>query len=1114
MNRPTSCWLLVAACCCTLGVASTVGAQAVQAQDAADYDEVFFEFRYNRLVDGIITALFDGEGFLLSLQDVLDPLQINLEIDPAAQVASGFYLDEDVRYRIDLANRTAQIGKRRITFAPEDAVVGELGFFVRPALLDTLFQFRTEVDLRSLSVAIDPPQPMPVDAAFARARGRRTIAPLLLVQEDAPLLYNRRRRLLGGAVLGYNLGATVIDGNSFFRFNFDVGAELLGGDIRGSVQGTVNDQAATLGYERIRWRFVPTDNLWLTQVRLGELNSVGLRPFSYVGVSLANNPIGIRRVFATYPVEGFAEPEWEVELYINNQLIGFTKADETGYYRFRVPLAYGTTLYTLRLYGPSGQVVERERRLQVPFTFVPVKRLYYQADLGEATQDGRLLGQMSAAFGVTRWLTNKIGLEFIGEPTDPNALLSAGRAGWQVYNQMTARVGAHHVVGLEVAPQARYMASVNAFFPSLLSYNVQYTRLVTGTIYNIGGTTERLEANASTPFRLAGLPMVARVNGRRNTIRDQHLYSIRSGLTAQLPASLRLLLNYQVGFNEGPGQPIRLNTSLLNTVLTYTIPRQGSHPRWWQGIFLTLDANYDAERQQLNKLGLDASRNLGRHGRLRLGVDYFAPSGEWGAEMQVAFNLPSARTTTIAQAQRGTTTFSQDLIGAIGYDGPNRDFVLEQQNWVGGAAAALRLFVDFNGNDRHDPGEEVIDGAKLRFRQALLQREGSDGIIRVHNLRAYDRYNVNIDRNTIPNPLWVPKVDSFSFVPDPNSFKPIDIPFYVSGIVEGSVLRELDGEIAPVPGLRVRLTEVATGEQRVLPVFRDGQFFEMGLRPGDYLAEVDAAQRALLGVTAAPIPFTVKVTEEGDWVEGVDFVLRPETGTPPPDPPILAEADPDALPTEEAPPAAPDAAQPPAVELPTAAPLPAGEPVTVESLLRARGYRFYEVPATGVQLPTLAEATYGAPQYWVQIWQANQGTVPDPQVVPPGLRLILPPPKPLTPNEQRILDLMGWTLTPLAEAAPADTPTPAEPVAAAPPTELVEENGQTYFVVPPGETSLMNIARKVYGEGRYWPKLWRANREAIPDPHLIEPGQRLRIPPKAPLSRNEQRILDIIHLGA
>jgi LysM repeat protein len=62
------------------------------------------------------------------------------------------------------------------------------------------------------------------------------------------------------------------------------------------------------------------------------------------------------------------------------------------------------------------------------------------------------------------------------------------------------------------------------------------------------------------------------------------------------------------------------------------------------------------------------------------------------------------------------------------------------------------------------------------------------------------------------------------------------------------------------------------------------------------------------------------------------------------------------------------------------------------------------------------------------------------------------------------------------------------------PENIIVETGK-YYIVRRGDT-LSRIAVSEYGNGYWWPMIAAAN-PGIPNPHLIYPGQRLYIPPRA-----------------
>ncbi len=56
---------------------------------------------------------------------------------------------------------------------------------------------------------------------------------------------------------------------------------------------------------------------------------------------------------------------------------------------------------------------------------------------------------------------------------------------------------------------------------------------------------------------------------------------------------------------------------------------------------------------------------------------------------------------------------------------------------------------------------------------------------------------------------------------------------------------------------------------------------------------------------------------------------------------------------------------------------------------------------------------------------------------------------------------------------------------------------------------LWNIAKKpkIYNNPFLWPKIWQGNRDQIKNPDVIHPGQKLKIPPKAKLTKEERSAL-------
>ena len=94
----------------------------------------------------------------------------------------------------------------------------------------------------------------------------------------------------------------------------------------------------------------------------------------------------------------------------------------------------------------------------------------------------------------------------------------------------------------------------------------------------------------------------------------------------------------------------------------------------------------------------------------------------------------------------------------------------------------------------------------------------------------------------------------------------------VSGTVYLSSAQELKGQG------RIIIAIYDEKKQKVAEALSefDGYFSYLGLKPGKYTAKVDVAQMKKLNYQATPAvhPITIKISEEGDIIEGIDFTLK------------------------------------------------------------------------------------------------------------------------------------------------------------------------------------------------------------------------------------------------
>jgi len=130
-----------------------------------------------------------------------------------------------------------------------------------------------------------------------------------------------------------------INGKTDTRLNLALGAMIAGGEMTASLNYN-NYDPFTEKQQYYLWRYVNNDFKPLRQVMAGKIASQAISSIynPVLGVQLTNTPTTYRRSFGSYILSDYTEPGWIVELYVNNVLVDYIKADASGFFKFEVPL--------------------------------------------------------------------------------------------------------------------------------------------------------------------------------------------------------------------------------------------------------------------------------------------------------------------------------------------------------------------------------------------------------------------------------------------------------------------------------------------------------------------------------------------------------------------------------------------------------------------------------------------------------------------------------------------------------------------------------------------------------------------------------------------------------
>jgi hypothetical protein len=837
------------------------------------HEEVLLTFRHPAVGHVYVGSLYDygADQTFLPLTELFSRLEINYQPDIKNFTVSGNFLSPNNPYTINLSAMQVQLGDQVYPLTPGDFRIGEMDFFLAPRVFEEIFGLVFTVNINHLVLGLETTHILPIQERKAREQARSRMEGREVLRENFPMGFDRKRSVLSGAMVDYAITGNYAGKNPNLSYTFSGGAELLGGDMQGTIAGFQSGGYSSYRTSNLRWRYAIRNNDFISGIMAGQLSTSGLQPYYIKGVAITNDPIEPRRMFETYVIDGNTEPESEVEIYVNERLIDYKRADELGYYRFNVPVTYGTTRIGLRIFTRSGEMIISEKQIQVPYTFLPRGVVTYNLQAGVTenfpgdTLQNRLIAHGNTGIGVTNWLTAVAGVQHLGDKFNREELF--------YYGSLSARIAKQYLINIDAAPDAFYRFTGSVMYTSNLSLNMSYTKFEGAGMFNARNANEEVQANVYLPFRILGMSTGLRLGGEHTIFESTQSTRLLTDLSARL-GKVNLRLNYRDNI-FATGDKYQFGEGTLTTALTYTVSRSPGVPVYARGMFVRGQTQYDVHRNQLRTTELHLSKTVFRSGRLNLGVIYNVAANMMLTQFGLTLDLKKVRSTTTVNTAGSLVSARQSLTGSIGYDMPNNHLTLNNRQQVGRSAASVLMFVDNNNSGKYDRGDQLLPYRAVKLDRTATMQVGRDSILRLTQLQSYYLYNLSINRNAIADPTLVPLKDNFAFVADPNQYKRIEIPFYRGGIIEGSVLIDRGGRLFGQGGLRLLLRAIGGDYETTVRTFSDGGFYVMDIPPGKYTLEVDPIQLEFLNARSKPasVEFEVKALADGDYLEGIEIFL-------------------------------------------------------------------------------------------------------------------------------------------------------------------------------------------------------------------------------------------------
>ncbi|MCD6598295.1 MAG: SPOR domain-containing protein, partial [Bacteroidales bacterium] len=825
------------------------------AQEETAYDEISVFLNVRNVGSGEIDAVIKGSEVYLPVTDLFDFLKIRNIPSPGLETITGFFINQEASYSIDRIKNQIQYGNKSFKLETGDLIRTETNLFLRSSFYGQIFGLNCIFDFRNLSVTVNTKLELPIIREMRQAEMRENLN-RLKGEVKADTIIGRSYPMFHFGMADWSVIATEqINGQAETRLNLTLGAIIAGGETTVSLNYN-SREPFTEKQQYYLWRRVNNDNKFVKQVMAGKVFTHATSSIfdPVVGVQVTNTPTTFRKSFGSYTLNDKTEPGWMVELYVNNVLVDFVKADAAGFYSFQVPLVYGNSLVRLKFYGPWGEERVSERNISIPFNFLPKKKLEYYVNAGivEDTLFSRF-SRSSVNYGLSRGVTIGAGYEYLS---------SVSSGPMMPFANASFRLAPNLLLSTEFTYGVRAKGSLSYRLRSNIQFDLNYTKYAKGqTAINFNYLEERKVA-ISVPIRIKKFSAYTRLTVNQLVL-PTTLYTTGEWLlSGSLWGVSTNLTTYALFIgNTSP-------TVYSNLALSFRFPGN---------ITVTPQIQYGFTDNGLQTGRIRLEKRVIQNGYLNLSYEKSFMSDFYVGEIGFRYDFKFAQSGFSTRRTNKYTTLVQHARGSFISDRKTRYNTTDNRANVGKGGITVLPFIDINANGTRDAGEPKAYGLSLRASSGRIERIDNDTTIRIFNLEPYADCFIELEQSGFDNISWTLKNKTMSVAVDPNMLKLIEIPIYVVGEASGMVTID-KGEGEPL-GLARVIVNFYNSDQKLSGrtlTEQDGYFSYFGLAPGTFTVRLDTAQMRKLSMISTPdsINFDITANIEGDFIDGLDFNIK------------------------------------------------------------------------------------------------------------------------------------------------------------------------------------------------------------------------------------------------
>jgi len=827
------------------------------AQEEPQYDEITVFFSVPRIGGSDIPAVVYNDLVFLPITDVFNFLKIKNTFTAGYDSISGFFIDEQAKFIVDRINNRIVYKGKAFEIKPGDLLRTETNLYLKSNYFEEIFGLECTFNFRSLSVTLNTKIELPVIREMRQEQMRKNISQIK-GEIKADTTIKRSYPFFHFGMADWSAISTQqLQGTTDTRLAVNLGTLIAGGEANISLNYS-NTTPFTEREQNYLWRYANNDFKAVKQVMLGKITTDAMSTLSspVVGLQFTNTPTTYRQSYGSYTLSDVTEPGWLVELYVNNVLVDYKKADASGFYTFDVPLVYGSTSVKLQFYGPWGEERSKEQSISIPFNFLPVGHLEYKVSAGmvEDTQNSRF-ARTNFDYGVSSRITVGGGVEYLSSLSTNNVM---------PFVSTSLRLASSLLISGEYTYGVRLKSVLNYRLPSDIQFELNYTKYDKNQTAISTSYLEERKFAVSIPLNTSKFSLFSRLS-LNQFIMPQSKYASAELLLSSSLFGVNTNLTTSAMLPSQAAKDIYSNLALSLRLPGAFILTPQTQFNYIQGEFVSV------------KCGLE--KHMFKRGFLNMFYEHNFQTRFSSMEIGFRYDFSFAQIGLTARRSNKVTTIVETASGSIMADVKSKYLGANSRTSVGKGGITFLPFLDINGNGKRDSDEPKANGLWVHLNGGRIENNDKDTTIMVFDLEPYANYLVTLDGTNFDNISWQLRKRVLSVAVDPNKFKLVEVPVVIFGEATGMVYLNEGGKQDGLGRIIVNFYRSDGSFVKSTLTEPDGYFNYLGFTPGEYMAAVDTAQMKKLNMNVTPVlqNFTISPSKDGDLVDGLEFVLVKES---------------------------------------------------------------------------------------------------------------------------------------------------------------------------------------------------------------------------------------------